>query len=366
MPSPVIAAITSHIQREAEIGGYESADEAAQDVQLSYESVAALLGARARNVAIVENATVGFMQALSAFDLRPGDEIVTSRNDYISNQLAYLSLAKRLGIVIRRAEDLPEGGVDPESVRRLLQSPRARLLAITWVPTNSGLIQPVELLGRIAGQAGVPYLVDACQAVGQLPIDVQRLGCDFLSATARKFLRGPRGVGFLYVSDRALNRGLFPLYLDMRGGQWRSADSFALMPDARRFENWEFAYALVLGLGAAARYATSIGVDTAGSRARALAARLRAALASLPGVRVLDRGSKLAAIVSAEVAGWHAPDLVQALRERGINTSAAMRDYAVIDMDEKQAATALRLSPTYYNTDLEVDTAVSALRQLRA
>jgi selenocysteine lyase/cysteine desulfurase len=363
-PVPVVRAMIDHLGREAAIGGYEAADEATEQVRDAYAAVAALVGAQPRNIAMVENATVGFSQALAAFDFRPGDEIVTSRNDYISNQLAYLSLSQRLGVVVRRAADRPEGGVDPESVRDLLRSRRARLLAITWIPTNSGLVQPVEALGAIAASAGVPYLVDACQAIGQMPVDARRLRCDFLSATARKFLRGPRGIGFLYVSDEALARNLFPLHLDMRGGHWRLADEFELAPDARRFENWEFAYALVLGLGAAARYAGAIGLATIEQRARALAVRLRHGLADLPGVRLLDHGRELAAIVTAEVPGWHAPELVQALRARGINTSAAMREYAVIDMDGKRAATALRLSPTYYNTTDELDAALEALRAL--
>ena len=364
MPSAVLAAMRSHLEREAEFGGYESEDEAAPRVKDAYDAVAALLGAASRNVAIVENATVAFFQALSAFDFQPGDVIVTTRNDYISNQLAYLSLASRRGVVIRRAEDLESGGVDPGSVRALLRDPRVRLLAVTWVPTNSGLIQPAETLGEIAEAAGVPYLVDACQAVGQLPIDVHRLRCDFLSATARKFLRGPRGMGFLYVSDRALERGLFPLYLDMRGGLWKTADTFALAPDARRFENWEFAYALVLGLGAAARYAAEVGVERGGLRARELASRLRAALSAVPGLRVLDRGKELAAIVTVEVAGTAAPAIVHELRARGINTTASLRDYAVIDMDDKRVASAVRLSPHYYNTATELDAAVAALRSL--
>ncbi len=364
MPAAVLAAICSHLEREAVLGGYESEDEAAPRLRDAYDAVATLLQAATRNVAIVENATVAFSQALSAFDFRPGDIIVTTRNDYISNQLAYLSLARRCGVVVRRAEDLASGGADPDSVRALLDEPRVRLLAVTWVPTNSGLIQPVERLGEIAAAAGVPYLIDACQAVGQLPVDVRRLRCDFLAATARKFLRGPRGIGFLYVSDRALERGLFPLYIDMRGGLWQSADAFALVPDARRFENWEFAHALVLGLGAAARYATEVGVERGGQRARALAARLRTSLAAVPGLRVLDRGLELAAIVTVEVAGRAAPDVVRELRARGINTSASMRDFAVIDMDDKRAVTAVRLSPHYYNTDTELDEAVVALRSL--
>jgi selenocysteine lyase/cysteine desulfurase len=234
------------------------------------------------------------------------------------------------------------------------------------VPTNSGLMQPVEALGEVAEAAGVPYLVDGCQAVGQIPADVAKLRCDFFSGTARKFLRGPRGIGFLYVSDRALQRGDFPLYIDMRGADWVSADNFAPAPDARRFENWEFAYSLVLGLGEAAHYALDVSVERGGRRARDLAATLRRKLAELNGIRVLDRGSELAAIVTIEVAGWDATELSKLLRTRGINTSASLRAYAVIDMDEKRAASALRLSPHYYNTDEEIERVVAELRTVTA
>ena len=260
MPRSVLKTISAHLHREAHMGGYESADEAEAAVNAAYASVGKLLGAPARNVAIVENSTVAFFQALAAFDFQAGDLIVTTRNDYISNQLAYLSLASRKGVEVVRASDLPSGGVDPQSVRELLDTRRVRLLAVTWVPTNSGLVQPVEALGEIAESAGVPYLIDACQAVGEIPVDVARLRCDYLSATARKFLRGPRGIGFLYVSDRALTRGDHPLLIDMRGADWVTADTFRLAADARRFENWEFPYALVLGLGEAASYAIAVGV----------------------------------------------------------------------------------------------------------
>jgi selenocysteine lyase/cysteine desulfurase len=265
-------------------------------------------------------------------------------------------------VEVRRAADLASGGADPQSVKELLRDPRVRLLAVTWVPTNSGLMQPVEALGEIAESAQVPYLVDGCQAVGQIPVDVAKLRCDFFSGTARKFLRGPRGIGFLYISDRALQRGDFPLYIDMRGADWLSADSFAPAPDARRFENWEFAYSLVLGLGEAARYALAVGVEGGGRRARELAATLRSKLNALSGIRVLDRGSELAALVTIEVAGWDATELSKLLRTRGINSSASLRAYAVIDMDEKRAASALRLSPHYYNTEEEIDRVVEQLK----
>src|SRR6267378_5137848 len=364
MPRVVLDAIVGHLNREANCGGYESADDAEAAVSEAYGNVARVLGAQARNIAVVENSTVAFFQALSAFDFKPGDVIVTTRNDYISNQLAYLSLAQRHGVEVRRAADATSGGADPQSVRELLRAPRVRLLAVTWVPTNSGLMQPVATLGEIAEASGVPYLVDGCQAVGQIPADVTRLRCDFFSGTARKFLRGPRGIGFLYVSDRALQRGDFPLYIDMRGADWLSADSFAPAPDARRFENWEFAYSLVLGLGEATRYALGVGVERGGRLARELSAALRSKLSGLGGIRVLDRGRDLAAIVTIEVAGWDARELAKLLRTCGINSSASLRAYAVIDMDEKGAVTALRLSPHYYNTEEELDQVVEQLKSV--
>ncbi|HEY4816933.1 MAG TPA: aminotransferase class V-fold PLP-dependent enzyme [Candidatus Acidoferrum sp.] len=366
MPSSVLDAIVGHLNREANFGAYESADDAEAAGADAYATVAKVLGTQPRNIAVVENSTVAFFQALSAFDFKPGDVIVTTRNDYISNQLAYLSLARRHGVEVRRAADLPGGGADPQSVKELLRDSRVRLLAVTWVPTNSGLMQPVEALGEVAEAAGVPYLVDGCQAVGQISVDVTKLRCDFFSGTARKFLRGPRGIGFLYVSDQALKRGDFPLYIDMRGADWVSADSFAPASDARRFENWEFAYSLVLGLGEAARYALEVGVERGGARARELAATLRRKLSEVGGIRVLDRGSELAAIVTIEVARWDATELSNLLRERGINSSASLRAYAVIDMDEKRAASALRLSPHYYNTDEEIERVVEELRGVTA
>ncbi|PYO41305.1 MAG: aminotransferase [Gemmatimonadetes bacterium] len=363
MPQPVLDALTRHLEREAAIGGYEAADEAEPRLRETYELLGRLLGAAAKNIAIVENATVAFNQAVSAFDFRPGDRIVTTRTDYPSNQLVYLSLARRAGVETVRADDLPEGGVDPESVRRLASHPRTRLVAVSWVPTNSGLVQDARAVGDVCADLGVPYLLDACQAVGQLAVDVDELKCDFLGGTARKFLRGPRGIGFLYVSDRMLERGAFPLFLDMRGADWTDPDAFRLADGARRFENWEFAYALVAGMCEAARYTLDVGVEGQ-ERARSLAAVLRERLAKVRGMRVLDRGRERCAIVTVDVRGRDAVALELALRQRGINTSSTDRKSGVLDMDEKRASTALRLSPHYYNTEDELEAAVAAVAEL--
>jgi selenocysteine lyase/cysteine desulfurase len=364
VPRAVRDAIDAHLDLEERLGGYEAAEAQTAPIQQAYEGVARLLGARARNIALVQNSTIAFAQAISAFDFGPGSVLLTSRADYASNQIMYLSLARRRGVEIVRAPDAPEGGVDADEVRQLVSRRRPALVALTWVPTNSGLVQPVEDVGRICQEAGVPYLVDACQAVGQMPIDVQRIGCDYLAATSRKFLRGPRGVGFLYVSDTRLEAGAHPLLVDMHGATWVEADAFDLTPDARRFETWEFAYALVLGLGAAAAYALDVGLATARDRARELAAYARTRLATVPEVRVLDRGPELCAIVTAAVAGRDAKEIKLALRARGINTSSPEREDAVIDMDEKQASSALRISPHYYNTKEEIDTAVEGLEEV--
>jgi selenocysteine lyase/cysteine desulfurase len=366
MPRPVADAVTSHLRLELQVGGYEAADAAAADIEAAYDALAALVGASARNIALVENATVAFAQALSAFDFAPGDTILTSRSDYISNQLAFLSLVRRQGVRLVRAEDLPDGGIDPDSVRAIIASERPRLVAVTWIPTNSGLVQPVAAIGELCRAAGVPFLVDACQAAGQIEIDVAALHCDFLSATGRKFLRGPRGSGFLYVADHVLDRGMAPLWLDLRGARWTDADAYEVADSARRFENWEFAWANVLGLGAAARYARRVGVGEAGAYAASLAAAAREQLAALPGARVLDRGAQLCAIAAVAFDGHDAGDIVRRLRDQAINTSVIRREHAVLDLDGRGVETAIRISPHYYNTSRDIDTLVFALEEFAA
>lgn len=365
MPAAVLSTIETHLRLEASLGGYEAADAMAGAVAQCYRAVADLVGAAPANVALVENATVAVSQALSAFDLEPGDLVVTSRADYVSNQLMLLSLARRRGIRIERAADLPEGGVDPASVERLAIDPKVKLVVISWVPTNSGLVQDVGSIGRICAARGIPYLIDGCQAVGQLSIDVEDLPCDFLAGTARKFLRGPRGQGFLIVSDRILAEGRFPLYLDLRGGTWTGPDDFSPAPDARRFENWEFAYAGLLGLGVAARYAHEVERGGGFARTQWLAGYARARLADIDGARLLDRGPALSAIVTADL-GRDAGSVMRALRAQGINTSTLTRASAVIDMDAKGVQSALRISPHYYNTVAEIDQAVGALAEALA
>lgn len=366
MPEPVLRTAREYLELESLLGGYEAAEASREAAQAAWAAVAELIGTTPRNVAFTESATASFAQALSSIPFERGEVILTTRNDYASNQLQFLSLARRFGVRVMHAPDCDEGGVDAAAMARLIRRERPRLVCATQVPTNSGLVQDVAAIGAACRDADVLYLVDACQSVGQMPVDVEALGCDFLSATSRKFLRGPRGTGFLYVSDRVLERGLEPLFIDMRGAEWIAQDRYRAVDDARRFETFEFAWALVLATGEAARYASAIGLDAIRDRVRSLAARLRDALAGLERVRVLDRGAERCAIVSAAVDGAEPGELVRALRERGINANAQSRPSALLDYDDKGVAASLRLSPHYYNTEAEIDAAVSAIRSLLA
>ncbi len=363
MPQPVIQAVQQYLTEESLHGGYETAATHADAIAGFYKTTARLLNTQAHNVAFLASATDAYAKALSAIPFERGDVILTSTDDYVSNQFMFLSLAKRLGVRVIRMPNAPEGGIDVDAVIGAIEAKPPRLVALTHVPTNSGLVQPVEAVGKACRARNVLYLVDACQSVGQLPVDVETLECDFLSATARKFLRGPRGAGFLFVSDRILERGYAPLFIDLQGATWRSADEYVPRDTAARFENWEFAYALILGLGVAARYGLQIGVERIAARSGALAATLRAQLSDA-GLRVLDRGPALSATVTVQIPGWEPDAFHRELEQRGINTSVSTRAYAVIDFEAKGVEWALRLSPHYYNTEQEIETAAETVATL--
>ena len=364
MPAPIVDAITTHLDLEASIGGYEAELEAAAEIGAAYENVAGLLGTSGSNIAFSEHATASFVAALSAVRFSAGDVVLTTRNDYVSNQIQYLALADRFGVEVLRAPDAPEGGVDLAAIEGLIHRRRPRLVAVTHIPTNSGLVQDVTAIGAMCRARDILYLVDGCQSVGQMPVDVEAIGCDFFSATARKYLRGPRGAGFLYVSDRALDAGLEPLFPDMRGADWVAPDLYQPAPDAKRFETWECFWGLVRATGVAAKYATDLGLDAIRERSWGLADQLRGMFGEMDGVHCLDRGPRLCAIVTASVKGWHPQDLVRELRARGINTTGQVGTDAVIDYEQKGVDGSLRVSPHYFNTEQELATLVAALEEL--
>jgi selenocysteine lyase/cysteine desulfurase len=363
-PRVVTDAVQVHIKLESEIGGYEAAAAARAPIDDAYRALATLVRLAPANIAITSSATSAYARALSVFDFARGDVIVTTRADYLSNRIMFEALAARAGTRVVEAADLPAGGVDPDSVRDLIRSEHPRLVAVTWIPTFGGLIQRAAEVGSVCAESGVPYLVDACQAVGQIDFDMAELRCDFLAATARKWLRGPRGIGFLAVSDAALARDWHPLQVDMRGANWSRPGAYEPYAGARRFEEWEQPHALTLGMGAAARYALEVGVARGADRAHALAAELRTRLPQIPGVRSLDKGERLSAIAAFECAGPDVTLLVRGLRERGVNTSSQSADENAVALERLGAHSLLRISPHYYNDASDLDAVEAGLRDL--
>lgn len=365
-PLTVLQAQQDHLQLEATIGGYEAAVAKQQDIQQFYESIATLLNTRPNQIAYAHNATQAFNTALSAIPFEKGDIVLTTLDDYVSNQIAFLQLQKRFGVQVLHAPNQAAsggGGVDMEAMAQLIRAKHPKLVAATHIPTNSGLIQPVEAIGALCRESGSWYLVDACQSAGQVPLDVEVIGCDFLTASMRKYLRGPRGAGFLYVSERALQEGLEPLFLDLHSASWSANHHYQAADTARRFEIWERSYASVLGSAAAVQYALDVGVADYSERLCQLAAFARMELAKLEGVRVLDRGEYLGGIVTIHIEGVAPQDLKSALQDRGINTSLSFRDYARFDFEQKGVDWALRISPHYYNLESEVEELVGIIQE---
>ncbi|HYE01323.1 MAG TPA: aminotransferase class V-fold PLP-dependent enzyme [Alphaproteobacteria bacterium] len=359
-PEPVLRAQIAHLELEARIGGYEAAAAAAPAVERCYDAVARLLNCGRDEVAVVENATRAWDMAFYSLNFAPGDRILTARAEYASNYIAFLQVARRTGAVVEAVPDDGDGALDVEALQRMIDG-RVKLIAVTHVPTNGGLVNPAAAIGTVARRHGIPFLLDACQSVGQMPVDVQAIGCDMLSATSRKFLRGPRGLGFLYIR-RGLAERLEPPFLDLHAATWTAPDRYEMRPDARRFENWERSYAAQIAMGVAADYACDLGLEAIQARIRALADDLRARLAALPGIIVQDRGRERCGIVTFTRDG-EAPAAIQArLQERGINVSVTGASSTLLDMRGRGLEAAVRVSPHVYNTEEEIERLVAALR----
>lgn len=359
-PSAVVDAQINHLQLEAAIGGYEAANRESSRVAAVYDSVARLINAKPQEIAIVENATVAWDMAFYTIKFIPGDRILTAEAEYAANYVAYLQVAKRTGAVVEVIPSAPTGETSPDALAAMMDD-RVKLVSITHVPTNGGLVNPAAMIGQIAKRHGALYLLDACQSVGQMPVDVAEIQCDMLSATGRKYLRGPRGVGFLFVRE-SLIPTMEPPIIDHFAANWTGPDSYALRSDARRFENWENNYAAKLGLGAAVDYAMDIGMDAIWARIRLLADDLRRRLREINGITVHDIGQEQGGIVTFSSDHEDSADIKQRLADQEINISVSRPTSTLLDSMRRNLPPICRASVHYYNDEAEIDRLMAAVR----
>lgn len=362
MPQSVVDAVVGHTQLEAQIGGYEAHARQAEMLDRVYSSTANHIGASAHEIALMENATVAWCHAFYALPLKLGSRILTCEAEYAANYVAFLQRAKRENLKLEVIPSDETGALDLSALQDMMDED-VGLIAITWVPTNGGLVNPAAEVGKIAKAYGVPYLLDACQAAGQMRIDVAELGCDFLSATGRKFLRGPRGTGFLYVKDTWLS-SLEPAMIDHFGAPWVARDRYELRDDARRFETWENSYALRAGLGAAFDYADQIGIEAIEARVYQLARTARELIAQNPKLSLRDIGTNQCGIVSFSVDGKDPIQIVRQMSAAGFAIGASVPSSTLLDSERRNLPTMLRIAPHYYNTEGEVECAIQQLGDL--
>jgi cysteine desulfurase / selenocysteine lyase len=362
MPQRVVDAVLGHIRLESEIGGYEAADREEARVERAYDALASLLNCAREEIAIVENATRAWDMAFYSFHFRPGDRILTAVAEYASNVMPCLQVAKRTGCCVEAVPNDASGQLSVDALERMMDE-RVKLIAITHVPTNSGLVNPARAIGRVARAWKVPFLLDACQSAGQMPLDVQAIGCDMLSATARKYLRGPRGIGFLYVRH-GLIEALEPPFIDLHAANWTAPERYELRPDARRFENWECNIAAKIALGVAVDYALAWGLEPTYARVRLLAEMLRRRLARIPGVVVRDLGAERCGIVTLTLEGKKPEALQKTLAAQAINVTVSTRFSTQYDMAARGLDAVLRASVHYYNSEEEIERFATVLAAL--
>lgn len=361
VPQSVTDKMVSYLQMEALTGGYALAAQFEDEVGELYVQAALLLNCAPKNIAYATSATDAYAKAITAVNFKEGDVILTTDDDYISNQLSFLSLRSRFGISIIRADNLPNGDLDMDTFEELVVRHRPKLVAITHMPTNSGIIQPAEEVGMLCKKYDILYLLDACQSVGQRVVDVKKIGCDFMTATGRKFVRGPRGTGLLYVSDKVLDAQMVPLIFDMQGADWTGNDEYRLTKTAKRFEFWESSIAGKLGLAEALKYINSTGISTIEQYNVNLVQRFRTGLEKVDGLDLHDKGSHLSNIITFTTKNRPLQDSAQLLMDNQVSFSMSFRDFARIDFDKKNLDAVIRFSPHYFNTPEELEKTISIL-----
>ena len=362
MPTPVYQAMLDYQEEEWQNGGYETMSARAQELQGFYVQAAQLLNSDSEEIAFTDSATTSWQRAFFSLDWKNDDEIITSNTEYASNYISFLRLRKLFQITIRVAEDNEYGEVDVDHLESLINE-KTRLLAITHMPTMGGVVNPAEEIGRIAKKHNILYILDACQSIGQYPLDVKKIGCHMLSGTGRKYLRGPRGTGLLYV-QKDLIQEMDPFSIDLFSGQWMDMDSYRMRKNAVRFENFEKNYAAKVGLARAIQYQNDLGIRETWERIQYLGEIFRKGLSEIDGITVHDTGRVMSGIVTFSIAGKSAAETSKLLSESGVNVSFAFTANSRLYMEKKGLEEVVRASVHYFNTEDELALAFNVLSEI--
>ncbi|MEQ1786645.1 MAG: aminotransferase class V-fold PLP-dependent enzyme [Acidimicrobiales bacterium] len=363
LPQPVLDAMVGHLQLEADIGGYEAAEEAAPALARTYAALAELIGAGPGQIALLDSASRAWDMAVYSLPIEPQDRVLIGRAEYGANAISLLQLQRRTGCQLVLIEDDEHGQIDLEALERALAEDDTAMVSLVHVPTQSGLVNPAEEVGRLCRKAGVLFVLDACQSAGQLPLDVEALGCGILTGNGRKFLRGPRGTGFLYMHPELIPR-IEPVMLDLHAASWTAPDQYEIRADAGRFEMWERDVAAQIGLGVAVDHALGWGIDAIAERNRELADGLRARLREIPSVTVRDRGVQLCAITTFTIDGVDPTEVKARLRADGVNVSVTTLDSAQLDLSHRGLESLVRASLHYVTTEEELDRFTDLVRAM--
>lgn len=354
LPQPVIDAVNSHFALEIEQGGYEAAAIARSKIQNLYRAASQLIGCHPDEIGFIENATRAWDMIFYSLDFNPGDIILTAVAEYASNYIAFLQMAKKKGVSIEVIPNDAFGQLSLEVLNNRINDPNVKLIAITHVPTQGGLINPAEEVGKIAKEANVFYLLDATQSIGQFPVNVNKIGCDALCATGRKYLRGPRGTGFLYINRNKIEQ-LDPPFLDLHAASWINQNEYKIHTTAQRFETWETNYSNKIGLGVAIDYALNWGIEHIWERISHLAQLLRTRLSSISKIQLQDLGKEKCGIVTFTSQNKTAQEISSKLRAKQINVSVSLAEYARLDMEMRGLSSLVRASVHYFNNEEEVE-----------
>jgi selenocysteine lyase/cysteine desulfurase len=361
-PDMVVETVIQYLSEEAGRGGYETEYKYKEQLENVYQLIARLIHAEKNEVAIVENASMAWGLAFNGIKFQQGDEIITSEMEYVTNILGFLNAEQTYGIQIKVIPNDDLGNFSLQALENAITS-KTKLIAITQIASTAGTVVPVVEIGKIARRHNILYLVDACQTVGQIPINVKEIGCDILSATGRKYLRGPRGTGFLYVR-KEIQDDLKIIFMDGHTAHLINENAFEIRKDARRFELFERNRALTLGLGKAIEYALDIGMGRIWQRVQYLAATMRRQLAEIDGVDIHDHGEQKSGIVTFSVSGIGSSHVKKELAEKKINVSVGLAESTLIYMNRNSLTTVVRASVHYYNTEEEIDALCNALEYI--